>query len=492
MNKTNGASPCGSDFEFREELLAHWRAKHLQLPEDERAAITDAQVEEEVRKRIFHDEQLTGPFEVCGQEHRRVIGTYATHSTHSVTGSGHMSDITSKQVLTGRALGACVVCARSMWLEDLYEMDLFTRPAEPEVVLESLNAPAPEADDVGAAPCQGPGADATPAMPCRTRQRKFAVHPGCASKVNDLLSALVYSNRWPNIPRHELWASSVSHPHRPGWRWLLHTIRCPDFDEGEEGETPPVLVCHDCGSALTGDSPRKVFMPKYALANDNWIGRMPIAFQPYGERLTIMELKSLARGRMCVHKVIAEPQKAGARAERQGGLRDNTIAFPQARVEHLLGRELPPAREEAARFLSESVVIALAGADVHDLHHAKWAEVRRGPYVDAARFLTCHDKFYMDMRVNETRAKLDLPEREGTTEAVIQQAVPIVASEELKHRLEGPADTGCAGVLHEQAVRVDGEEVESASDSDGCDPAQAPMAIPDPDYPADACCSFPL
>ena len=31
------------------------------------------------------------------------------------------------------------------------------------------------------------------------------------------------------------------------------------------------------------------------------------------------------------------------------------------------------------------------------------------------------------------------------------------ACEELKHRLEGPADTGCAGERHEQTVAVDGE-----------------------------------
>ena len=62
-------------------------------------------------------------------------------------------------------------------------------------------------------------------------------------------------------------------------------------------------------------------MPRYALANDNWIGRMPFDFTPNGEPLHDMEVKSLARGRMCVQKVIAEPEKQGPRADRQGGLR---------------------------------------------------------------------------------------------------------------------------------------------------------------------------
>ena len=134
------------------------------------------------------------------------------------------------------------------------------------------------------------------------------------------------------------------------------------MDLDDHGEAPPVHVCHDCGHALGGDHPRRVYMLKYAFANDNWIGRMPIAFQPVGEsssgterptegRLSDMERKSFARGRMCVSKIIAEPEKAGPRSERQGGLRNNTIAFPQARVEQFLGRELPAAKEDATRFM---------------------------------------------------------------------------------------------------------------------------------------------
>ena len=51
------------------------------------------------------------------------------------------------------------------------------------------------------------------------------------------------------------------------------------------------------------------------------------------------------------------------------------ICLPEASVEIVRSEELPPPKEEAARFLSESVVIALAGCDVQALHNAKFAEI---------------------------------------------------------------------------------------------------------------------
>ena len=116
---------------------------------------------------------------------------------------------------------------------------------------------------------------------------------------------------------------------------------------------------------------KAVEMPRYALANDNWIGRMPFAFTPGGQPIGEMTLKTLARGRVCVSKIIAEPERAGPRNTRQGGLRGNSIAFPQAHVEMLKGDELPAPTAEAARFMSNTVVIALAGAERTDLHGAK-------------------------------------------------------------------------------------------------------------------------
>ena len=139
----------------------------------------------------------------------------------------------------------------------------------------------------------------------------------------------------------------------------------------DDGHASICQVCLECGRALGADTPDKVHMPKYALANDNWIGRVPFAFTPEGEPLSDMEVKSLARARMCVQKVIAAPERPGPRREKQGGLRGNNIAFPQAKVEMCRSHEFPLPVEEASRFMSETVVIALAGTNTEELHNPK-------------------------------------------------------------------------------------------------------------------------
>ena len=123
-------------------------------------------------------------------------------------------------------------------------------------------------------------------------------------------------------------------------------------------------------------------------------------------------------------------------------------------VDVLQSRELPARPDEAQRFLAESVVIALAGADVDDLSKARWANVRKGEYMGAAGFLTSHSVSYSDMTCNRDRADRDMSDAGAVPEAVRRIAVPIDVSEQLKHRMEGPADA-CAAA-HESVVRVDG------------------------------------
>lgn len=186
-------------------------------------------------------------------------------------------------------------------------MDLFVEPAA-------------EGDDEGAGKPGGQEQDElpedAPAHQAGRRRPRFAARPACVREVNKLLCVRAYAQRWPRVPKHELLASSVEHPRCTGWRWLLHTRRVPAVQTADAAQPPPwVKVCWDCGHALSAESPKGIRMPKYALANDNWIGRMPLPYRPDDELLSKMEFQSLARGRACVKKVIAEPEKGGARGE---------------------------------------------------------------------------------------------------------------------------------------------------------------------------------
>ena len=81
-----------------------------------------------------------------------------------------------------------------------------------------------DSEDAKAADTEANGDDEAPAL-SRSSSRTFSVQSKCASKVNKLLDVQRYNDRWPKIPKHELFASSIQHPYVPEWRWLLHTKR---------------------------------------------------------------------------------------------------------------------------------------------------------------------------------------------------------------------------------------------------------------------------
>jgi hypothetical protein len=127
-----------------------------------------------------------------------------------------------------------------------------------------------------------------------------------AHQIRELLDVKKYIELWPLIPTAELHASSVQHPRRTNYRWLLNTRRVPviaterdraedtttaEHDREEGGATcdkhvaterplpacagvgsldRPVWLCKSCCSALCGREP---IMPFFALAKWNWGGR---------------------------------------------------------------------------------------------------------------------------------------------------------------------------------------------------------------------------
>ena len=88
---------------------------------------------------------------------------------------------------------------------------------------------------------------------------------------------------------------------------------------------------------------------------------------------------------------------------------------------------------------------------------------------------------YTGVTVNDERAKELFAEGGRTSEAVLQQAIPVVSNGELQHRLQGPADTGCAGVPHEQVATIDGDEV---SEDEG--ELDVNAALPDEEFSQEA------
>ena len=131
----------------------------------------------------------------------------------------------------------------------------------------------------------------------------------------------------------------------------------------------------------------------------------------------------------------------------------------------------------------------IGGVDKEDLHNARWAEIPRQDYVDAARFLTAHGMAYDGVSVKEERARELFAARGRTIDAVQRRAVPISAIGALPYRLDGPADTGCAGTAegasaacstdaHGDVVAIDGEECsEQDEDEAAADDEEAGAAV---------------
>ncbi len=189
-----GCYLCGEEFGCKSDLRKHWRERHIELPKGEKAALSEHRVEEEVRKRLFYDEAFDGPFEVKGQEMRRVVGTGATHQTVSVPGSGRINHDQPLEGAKARAMGGRAICARSFWLENLFELDLFVRPEGARSgKIGDVGGGHHGAAEAAAEDDEQHGAVEESAQGCD--RRRFAVQPKCAEKVDKLLGVRRYSDR---------------------------------------------------------------------------------------------------------------------------------------------------------------------------------------------------------------------------------------------------------------------------------------------------------
>ena len=328
---------CDTAFEFRQHLREeHFPNVHGGLDHDL------VRCEEEYRKRMAFHEEDSGPFEVTGEQTRRGVAGYAFHQIHSCKG-GEARE---------RQLVCCVVCARMKWLEEMDRLRLFV-DADKNAEDHMDDAASDDSEDVNKDEKKGGGWKI-----CEVdKKRVLWLH----QKIFDVYR---YARLWPKIPLEELISSCVPHPtgtyeNGTPWLWLVNKKALPPRVTSATAS----YACRECVQALTAKKPR---MPKFALANSLWIGRYPKVFLHDGQPLSEMTMLLLSLGRPVVQKIIAEPHKARPVKEKQKGIRANTIAFPQAQLHEMATAHLPRLPEEAQRFLSQTISIALVGCSPED------------------------------------------------------------------------------------------------------------------------------
>lgn len=202
-----------------------------------------------------------------------------------------------------------------------------------------------------------------------------------------LLGVETYLDRWPQLAaipeaRMEMLASAVEHPYMSGERLLLHRYRMP------ADLTEPCTVCKQCRSSLTA---RPMQLPRFALANDLWIGRV----LPELHNLSAGTKRLLPLIRTCFQVTVLQPSTLPM-TERQRGYIGNSIFLPQARPEGVL-KVLPPTDLEMA----ETILFVLVGSKKDSLRTSGLLQAPREEYVRAVQKLQKISMYYQDVELRE-------------------------------------------------------------------------------------------
>jgi hypothetical protein len=175
---------CEADLDSEENLMEHLQL-HMRAGKH-----TPDRLMEEYRKRVLHHEESEGPYPVSGPEIRRAASNHTWQATHSyLNGSNKATYIKTAAAGEERGLQTCVICARSMWKEELLQFHLFTKPADDDEQCVDGNDEKIRPDD---------GDDST-------QQICLGVHRSRVNKVDALLSADAYAERWPIFRNENCW-----------------------------------------------------------------------------------------------------------------------------------------------------------------------------------------------------------------------------------------------------------------------------------------------
>ena len=325
-----------------------------------------------LRQRLAFLESEEGPYAISGAEMRRALSNHSWQLSHSCLSSASPDFEHTPHSGEERHMASCCICAQVLWREQLFDLHLFTEPAE-----RTGGSDPAEEDQSGA---------------------KNFVASHAVKVVDSFLSVESYAARWPKMPYRELLATSVQHPFLAS-RWLLDTKSYREHLDDHnavvmsaDGSAPPVRACSVCRHALCRPRPT---LPWCALANDFLMLREPSVFRTdTGAVLSDATLLFLSLARPFVKKVIAEKHKEGDQKERHQSFVGNTISFPQADTGSLLTSTLPAAHDTFSEYLVSKISVVFCGASLPKPLRFPPLEIKKAEFLAAARFLIAHNAAY--------------------------------------------------------------------------------------------------
>ena len=417
---------CDATFLYEDDFAAHQTNAHCGV--------------NEYRKRVLFLQEQCGPKAIAGEEKRLIVQNFAHFQQFSRPGA--KSNTFARISEVPRCEAVCVLCARKDFIEQRHMLNLFALPPKDDQRIEFVSRDAFQLARTDGEEAEEQEAEEDNFTSSRLIKRDRVYYVQNPEAVNDLLSVERYAARWPLIPTSELHASSVQHPLRPEWRWLLHSRRVPVKDiatasassAAQPADSRPRCAgigddnCHvwSCWDCLMDIVKKKPIMPVHACANDNWLGRERVHVREAST--ATKELASL--GRCCWRQV--RLGRRGDPAVQEIGLTANSIFLAQPTAD-IATMELPPPPD--ALVDSFNVVFTRS---LDDLSQAEWARVTRQAYMKIVteRQLQCpafsHVKVRHDLSI--TRLPVD-----GIPEHILRCATEVSGSERAPRRLDGPA-----------------------------------------------------
>ena len=399
---------CAAKFACALDLEKHCKAEHANYSE--------------YRKRCFYFARREGWSPLRPQAKRAIVQNLSQFQTACVPGSGSNDWPPTDAVFEERREIACATCARLDFLEAMQKVFLFQIDDAQNDMDSSQDS---DQSDSGAAQR-------------RSQSQTQPLKLQSVEKVNKLLCVRRYAERWPLIPKPELFASSVVHPTFPDMKWLLHTRVVPmqnnsfgcrgnnQEEPGSAGLGDPNTFAYLCNMCATKLCKKHPSMPAPCLANDMWVGRFP----PVLSDLTASEQMLLCLGRPCYRKILLG-KKGVPEDELQKGLAGNSVFLAQPTA-GVAAMELPPGPTS----LSDHLVIAFTGQSTADLSKAHWALVRKSKYLAAATFRKKVCPAFTEVQIKKDVSQEILPD-DGVPCAVQNCTVPLPEMSDVKQYFPG-------------------------------------------------------